>query len=140
MVLLREDEQKAFHADSKADAGDIWPSKFLHEAIVSATGGHGILCPQTLCHYLKGCPRIIVQPPYHPGVYFIGDLEDREMASYRCEMFGAFWAEMVTEAGGLGDDLLATLDLAVENPQWIPLHPPAAILAELTEMIVEEDL
>ena len=62
------------------------------------------------------------------------------MAPDRSKMLGACGAEIIADDGGLGNDLPATMDLTVENPEGIAFHPLTAITTELAEMIVEEGL
>jgi len=128
----RVDEQgEALHAAGKADAGDIRAAERRDQAVVAAAAGHRGLGADVAGDDLEGGAHVVIQAPHQTRIEHVLAAGRVEQALYRVEMRGAFRAQVVGDARGVGRELLALGDLAVEHPQRVGELAAHAVLAQL---------
>ena len=133
-------ENDALQSQSEAKTvGGLSPQD-LGQPVIAPTAHQSILGAQSRTGDFKGGAGVVVQPPHQAGYDPERDIAALEIPQEPIEVLPARLVQTLQDRREGLDYRLAGLPLAVQNPQWIGLGTPAAVLAEPVLFFTERGL
>ena len=121
-------------AEREADGRRVAAAELRDEAVVAAARAHRRLGPELVRDPLEHRARVVVEAAHEPRIQLKRDADVREQLLHALEVRARLRVEIAVEQRRGVDQRAHLRVLAVEDPEWIALETPHAVLVERVAM------